>query len=268
MSSQHHQSAPTILDRRTLQRDHRVLAGILGSGMAVLDVGCGTGAITRGIAEAVGPAGRVVGVDRDQGLLERARAHGSSLRNLRFEQADALALIFESSFDVVTAARTLQWVADPGAAIVAMARAAKPGGLIVVLDYNHALNLWDPAPPPAFADFYARFLSWREANGWDNEMANHLPALFELHGLQEIKSIDEDVTTSRGAADFDETSRIWTGVIEHLGPTMQAAGYCDVEHLAAAGGAYDAWRQAQLARHTLSMKAVVARVPGREATAI
>ena len=48
----------------------------------------------------------------------------------------------------------------------AMARAAKPGGLLVALDYNHALNDWHPDPPPAFAEYYRRFLSWREGNGW------------------------------------------------------------------------------------------------------
>src|SRR5207302_578018 len=49
MSAQQHQSDPRILDRRTLHKDHRRLAGVLARGMSVLDVGCGTGAITKGI---------------------------------------------------------------------------------------------------------------------------------------------------------------------------------------------------------------------------
>ena len=46
MSQQHHQSDPRVLSRRSLEQDHRVLAKLLQPGLAVLDVGCGTGAIT------------------------------------------------------------------------------------------------------------------------------------------------------------------------------------------------------------------------------
>ncbi|WP_277679507.1 class I SAM-dependent methyltransferase [Gracilibacillus dipsosauri] len=47
----------TIIDNRKLSTSHQRLAEILQEGMAVLDVGCGTGAITRGIAETVGEKG-------------------------------------------------------------------------------------------------------------------------------------------------------------------------------------------------------------------
>ena len=112
MSSQQHQSDARVLDRRRLRTDHRILPELLSPGLAVLDVGCGTGAITKDIADTVGPNGIVVGVDRDRGLLERARAHCVSRPNLRFEEADATSLDYDARFDVVTAARTLQWIAD------------------------------------------------------------------------------------------------------------------------------------------------------------
>src|SRR6202008_4251909 len=62
-----------ILDTRSLATDHRRLAELLPPGLAVLDVGCGTGAITRGVAEAVGRLGRVVGVDVNASMIEKAR---------------------------------------------------------------------------------------------------------------------------------------------------------------------------------------------------
>src|SRR5437763_1221574 len=52
------------------------------------------------------------------------------------------------------------------------------GGVVIVLDYDQAANAWAPEPPRTFRVFYRAFLDWRRANGWDNEMASHLPALF------------------------------------------------------------------------------------------
>jgi ubiquinone/menaquinone biosynthesis C-methylase UbiE len=51
------------LPQRSLETSHRRLAELLRPGMAVLDVGCGAGAITRGIAEAVAPGGHALGLD-------------------------------------------------------------------------------------------------------------------------------------------------------------------------------------------------------------
>ena len=72
-----------ILDARSLASAHRRLATLLVPRLAVLDVGCGTGAITRGIAEAVGRQGRVVGVDVNGAMIARARAAHGDLAEVR-----------------------------------------------------------------------------------------------------------------------------------------------------------------------------------------
>jgi SAM-dependent methyltransferase len=258
-----HRSDPDILDRRTLGNDHRCLAGLLVPGMSVLDVGCGTGAITSGIADVVGPGGRVVGVDRDRALLDRAAVQWASKTNLRFEEGDATRLDYDACFDVVTTARTLQWIADLPAAIRRMARAARPGGLLVALDFNHARHVWEPAPPPEFATFFAAFLAWRASHGWDNEVADHLPALFEAAGLEAVRRENQDETSRRGDADVLAKTALWAEVIDGLGPTLVAAGVCDRTLLDAARRQYDEWRRTDFVRHTLSMLAIVARVPCR-----
>ncbi|HJW69200.1 MAG TPA: methyltransferase domain-containing protein, partial [Candidatus Binatia bacterium] len=109
MAAQQHTSVPQILDRRTLARDHRRLAALLRPGMRVLDVGCGTGAITSGIARVVGPSGLAVGIDRDPGLLRLARQQHANLASLRFEERDVFDLRPDPVFDIVTAARVVSF---------------------------------------------------------------------------------------------------------------------------------------------------------------
>src|SRR4051812_30810571 len=130
MSQQSHRSDPRILNRRTLQRDHPYLARVLRTGMDVLDVGCGTGAITADIAKAVGPDGIALGIDRDDANLATAIQQYSGIGNLRFESADILTVgdRFDKRFDIVTAARVIQWISEPQRAIGHMTHAAKPGG--------------------------------------------------------------------------------------------------------------------------------------------
>lgn len=258
--SQAHRSDPRILGRRTLERDQRILAELLRPGFAVLDVGCGTGAITAGIARAVGPAGCAVGVDRDAGLLELARQEHGGIGNLRFEEGDATALSYRGRFDVVTAARTLQWIADPIRAVVAMRQTAKPGGLVVVLDYNHTKHRWEPEPHEEFLRFYKAFLDWRRANCWDNEMVDRLPALFRAAGLVDVESHPQDEVVQRAAADFAERSVLWSQVIENVGDQIANAGFLDESELSAARVHYDAWVKSELVRQTLSMCAVTGRV--------
>lgn len=117
--------------------------------MRVLDVGCGTGAITEGIAERVGPEGLVVGLDRDAGHVAKASGRRPSMPWLRFEVGGVLTLERVAQFDVVAVARTLQWIetdALPGA-LSRLAMALVPGGQMIALDYNHRAHRWQPDPP-------------------------------------------------------------------------------------------------------------------------
>jgi ubiquinone/menaquinone biosynthesis C-methylase UbiE len=204
MGQQSHRSDPRIPNRRTLQRDHRYLAKLLRAGMTVLDVGCGTGAITADIARAVAPHGMVLGIDREQANVAGAARQFAELENLNFQAADILALgeEFHHRFDIVTAARTILWIDDPPTAIRNMKNAAKPGGRVIVLDYNLDETRWEPAPPIDFLSFYRAFLDWRNANRWDNQMASHLAGLFHSEGLVDVANHASDELVRRGDPDF------------------------------------------------------------------
>jgi ubiquinone/menaquinone biosynthesis C-methylase UbiE len=107
----------------------------LRPGHAGLDVGCGTGADVRLIAERVGASGRAVGVDASRDLLALARERTPSGMAAEFVLADAHALPFgEGEFAAARVERTLQHVADPAAAIAEMARVVRPGGRVVATE--------------------------------------------------------------------------------------------------------------------------------------
>jgi SAM-dependent methyltransferase len=233
---------------------------LLRPGLAVLDVGCGTGAITAGIAKAVGASGYVIGIDRDEALLARARREHGTLPNLRFQCGDVLALSFHAQFDIVTAARTLQWVAEPALAISKMKQAARPAGVLVVLDYDHASNRWEPDPPREFKQFYGAFLRWRQANGWDNEMASHLPELFRSAGLVNVRSRVQDEAIERGGPDFDERAGLWSEVIENVGEQLAKAGFCTESQLREARERYNSWVKTDMVKQSLAMRATTGTV--------
>ncbi len=258
MAQQHHQSDPRVLSRRTLAQDHRTLAALLKPGMRVLDIGCGTGAITAGIAEAVGLSGHVLGLDRDSSLIEIARKNHALLTNLTFEQGDILSFGLLNQFDIVTAARVLQWISNPQEALTRMKAAVKRDGLIVVLDYNHEENTWDPAPPPAFAHFYNAFLDWRAANQWDNRMGDHLPVLFQTIGLSNTGEVQDDTEVSqRGDPGFESATGIWPNVMETIGPTIVSAGFLSETDLLQAQEGYARYQLNVLTTQRLSLKTVI-----------
>jgi SAM-dependent methyltransferase len=261
MPAQSHRSDPRILGWRTLEKDHRCLAELLRPGFSVLDVGCGTGAITAGIARAVKPEGYVVGVDRDEVLLEMARTEHAGIDNLQFERGDATALKFRARFDIVTSARALQWIAEPRLVIENMKQAAKRGGVVIVLDYNHTQNQWEPEPPPEFKVCYDAFLAWRRANGWDNEMADHLPGLFRSAGLASVSSRAQDEVMKRGEPEFAWQSYLWSGTLQHVAKQLVAAGFCTKAQLEEARERYDLWVKTDLNKQTLAMRATIGIVP-------
>jgi len=229
-------------------------------GMSVLDVGCGTGAITFGIAKAVGERGRGVGVDRDPALIENARKD-YPLPNLMFETGDATSLSYRAEFDIATAARTLQWIGDPAAALAKLKAAVKPGGAIVILDYNHVSNSWEPEPPPVFREFYQAFLAWREANHWDNQMADHLPDLMRAAGLTQIEIHNQDEIIGRDDPDHQRHFDVWGYVIEVPGDQIVAGGFLTPEQLRAAADEFKPWATTELMKQTMVMRTVTARVP-------
>jgi trans-aconitate 2-methyltransferase len=94
----------------------------------VLDVGCGDGRITAGIAERM-PQGYVIGVDASSDMIAFAREHGvPSHPNLQFEVCDARNLPFRGEFDLVVSFNALHWLPEQALALRGIHAALKPAG--------------------------------------------------------------------------------------------------------------------------------------------
>jgi len=124
----------------------------LTAGMSVLDVGCGTGVVLPGIARAVSPGGRVVGVDLSASLLEIAHkrmADEGVADVVELVIGDATALdLPDDSFDVARTERVLMHLDDPDLGLAEMARVVRPGGLVVALEPAFSLCRFDGSDDP------------------------------------------------------------------------------------------------------------------------
>jgi len=124
---------PEISDR-TLERDIPELKEYLRPGAAVLDIGCGSGAITLDVAEAVRP-GQAIGVDPNEERIEIARewmAQHPYIENVSFQVGDSHDLNFpDDTFNIVYSHTVLNFFLDPVKALKEQVRVAKKGGWVV-----------------------------------------------------------------------------------------------------------------------------------------
>ena len=159
----------------------------LRSGMRVLEVGCGTGSITRDVAAKVAP-GEVVGVDQQAAQLQTARrlAADRGIANLRFHQASATALDFpDACFDGVYCRFLLEHVAKPVDVIREMARLVKPGGWVCAFEWENDCDVNYPECPAA-KEVWRALYDLQAAMGGDAFIARKLFEVFKQAGLDHL----------------------------------------------------------------------------------
>jgi SAM-dependent methyltransferase len=123
-------------------------AGLL-PGQSVIDVGCGCGDTTIELARRAAPGGNALGIDISAPMLERARERARELKvAARFEQADAQTHAFPRvSVDAVFSRFGVMFFADPTAAFTNLRKALRPGGRLVFVCWQTAMeNPWVMVP--------------------------------------------------------------------------------------------------------------------------
>lgn len=159
----------------------------LTTGMTCLDLGCGIGEVTLFLAAQVGPTGRVVGIDREEGFLELARQEAARLQVYpEFRQASALDLEDESTYDVIYTRFLLSHLREPERVLARMVRAAKPGGVIVVEDTDFPGHFSHPACP-ALNRYVELYQAVVRHNGGDAAIGPRLPGLLLDAGLDPVE---------------------------------------------------------------------------------
>ena len=141
--------APLFLDRLAVP-----------PGLDWLDVGCGTGALSRSILDRCAPRS-VLGVDASEGFVAHAQAAVAD-RRASFRVADAQSLPLDSdSVDLAVSALALNFVPDMGRALAEMRRVCRPGGKI-------SFYVWDY--PGGGVGFMRAF--WQAATSLDSDAAD------------------------------------------------------------------------------------------------
>jgi ubiquinone/menaquinone biosynthesis C-methylase UbiE len=184
-----HGHAPAVLQQhaqRTAEEAAAFFLSELRPGMRLLDVGCGPGSITRGLAERLAP-GEVVGVDLSEDALDAARrdAAARGLTNLTYRTASVYELPFaDASFDVVFAHQVVQHLRERTVALREMLRVVRPGGLLAVRDVDWGTAAYWPRDP-----WLDRFIEVHQAawyrNGGEPQLGRQLRALFNEIGVAE-----------------------------------------------------------------------------------
>ena len=183
------------------------LAG-LEVGDRVLDVGCGTGALTGELVARLG-ASSVTAVDPSEPFVDAVRARHPGVEVHR-GSAEALPLE-DDAFDATLAQLVVHFMADPVAGLTEMRRVTHPGGVVVAAVWNFAGG---GAPLSLF---------WRAARELDPAVvdeshragarAGHLSELFAAAGLREVE--ETILSIEREHASFEEW---WQPYTDGVGP--------------------------------------------------
>lgn len=189
----------------------------------VLEIGCGTGVLTRVLARWA-DVGEVVGVDPAPIFLDRARELATELPNVTFQEADGRSLPFEpETFDVVVFDSTLSHVPGPERTLAEAFRVLRSHGLLAAFDGDYATTtvaLSDHDPLQACAN------ATMANSVTDRWLMRRLPALVRERGFEHVRF------RSHGFVETTEGGYMLT-VVDRGADILRAAGQLDEEMAAA-----------------------------------
>ncbi|MGY1495885.1 class I SAM-dependent methyltransferase [Streptomyces sp. QTS52] len=183
------------LEHRRLMLQGRILRpsteqflhlGGLRPGMSVLDLGSGMGDISMMAASMVGPRGRVLGLDRDPVITEKARRRALTEGfdgSLEFEVTDLDDFDTDERFDALVGRFVLLYQKDPAATLRRFTRFLRPGGIVVFHEIDFTVQNPSWPPSPLWDDSYRLLADTFRANGTPPDFGRRLNRTFLDAGL-------------------------------------------------------------------------------------
>ncbi|MEM1176805.1 MAG: methyltransferase domain-containing protein [Acidobacteriota bacterium] len=219
----------------------------------VLEVGCGSGALLADLVHLTA-GGRTVGVEIDPEAVERARRALGDKATVH--QGDVFELELDDRFDLIVCRWVLSFLHQPKRAVERMAAHLKPGGVLVIQDYNYdglRVTPGDPALDRLFEvvpEAYAQ-------NGGDAWVATHLPRLFAELAL-ELEAVEPHCL----AGDHESPVFGWVETFfrNHI-PTLVKDGLLSDDE---AARALEAWTAVHDVPGTVLFSPLVVNVIGRK----
>ena len=203
----------------------------LRPGMRVLDLGSGAGDMAFAAAELAGPDGHITGIDRSPQAVARAtaRAQARGLGQVRFIEGDIHDTAPGGPFDAVIGRLVLMYVPDPAAVLVSQARALRPGGLVIPIEFS--LPTARALPPTPLV---TQALSWlAEAftrAGIHSSLGPRLWAVLQDAGLRPQGMIG--VQPHFGPGDTDGAGLL-AGIIRTAAPLIERTGVATAAEIGA-----------------------------------
>ncbi len=179
-----------------LRFQHRLWAGSASEcwerakflrGHRLLDVGSGPGFTTMDLAELVGSAGHVVGVDQSEPYLAHLEQQSAArtMANVTAQRADVQSMdLPPASFDGAYSRWVLCFVKRPENVVRAVAQSLRPGARFAVQDYSHYLGVGFLPGHRVFDRVFEAVAESFRSRGGDPNVGTQLPELFAAHGLR------------------------------------------------------------------------------------
>lgn len=216
----------------------------LKGGERILDLGCGTGQLTRRMAAAAGASGHVVGIDRSPEQLDQARRLSIDAEHIEYRVGDVTALELAegewSSFDVAHTRFLLEHLPDPLSVVRTMVRAVRPGGRIVIEDEDHAILRLSPTPD-GFTRVWETYIESYRRAGNDPQIGLRLIELLRQAGAEPRRNAGVWFGCAAGDPMFQTWVENLLGVLHGARADILGTGLIQESHLEDAMEAVRAW---------------------------
>jgi len=198
----HSANATAFMAARSFGSHGEFIRPYIKPGMKVLDCGCGPGVISVGLAEAVGPAGHVTGVDFGESQIEIAKERATP--NLTFKVASVYELPFDDgTFDLVFSHALFEHLAEPIRGVTEIRRVLRAGGAAGLCSPDWGGFILSPSDDQVETAI-ARYRILQEKNGGQTRAGRQLGSWLAAGGMvtEKVQARYECYPDSRVIAEY------------------------------------------------------------------